>query len=154
MKYLNSFRGEYMIKRLVLGIALATAFAVAGCSLFQTASTVVATASAPVGTQTLAQAKDAVYAAKSSYGAALVAMTDYARLPRCGAPTSPPICSSQPALNAMEQSRKSVSTAINTAEAAVLSTTPDTTVFNAAVAAAQQAYSALVSILNNYGVKV
>lgn len=126
------------MKRMILVASLV--LALAGCSMLGTAAKV---AQHPVGQPTLTDLRNKVYAAKLGYEAALTVAVQYNALPRCGRPTSPPICSSADLVVQLRKADAAASTTLDAAENIVRGTNPDTSVASAAISAAEQAVAAL-----------
>ncbi len=83
----------------------------AGCS----------TISAATSTVDMTDPSKAAYSAKVTYDAALVLATQYANLPRCGTPKSPPLCSDRAVLDTMLKLSDAANKATQGAEDAVRS---------------------------------
>lgn len=107
---------------------------VAACAL----ALVAAACSAKVDMTIPAQA---AFAARTAYGIALTAANQYAALPRC-APTSPPLCSDQGAINVLRTLDATADATTKEAEQAVRSLGKDPDVIKAAVVAATSAVAA------------
>lgn len=94
-----------------------------------------------------------VYAAKNAYEAALIVAVHYNALPRCGAPTSPPLCSDASAVAAIRKANVAAQAALDAAETTVRTPGITSSVAAAAVTAATNAVTALQSILTLYAPK-
>lgn len=117
--------------------------ALSGCSLFNAESV----ATVPFDP---AASQKTVYALKTGYQAALTLAEAYNSRPRCGAPKSPILCSSQSAIDAIRKAAAATSATINSAETAVRSLTPDATVVGAAITAATNALDAFRAVTAIY----
>jgi hypothetical protein len=91
-----------------------------------------------------------VYAAKNAYEAALIGAVTYNNLPRCGAPTSPPVCSDQSAVGAIRKANDAARTTLDAAEKTVRDPTVTADTKAAVVLGATNAVSALQAILAIY----
>lgn len=100
--------------------------------------------------QTGPSPSSAVYAAKNGYEAALVVAVTYNKLPRCGTPTSPPLCSDQAAVNAIRKASDATATAIDAAEKTVRDPAINADIKSAATLSATNALTALQTILALY----
>jgi hypothetical protein len=80
-------------------------------------------------------ARQGIYQAAGTYDAALKTATAYARLPRCGQPASPPVCSDQ---TLVSQASDAASTALPAVNAAI-DTAADTQASQSVLAQAQVA---------------
>ena len=94
-----------------------------------------------------------VYAAKNAYEAALIAAVTYNNLPRCGAPTSPPVCSDAGAIIAIRKANTAAQASLDAAETTVRTAGVSTNAATAAVTAATNAVAALQAILTLYSPK-
>lgn len=129
------------MRRLLILIA-ALGF-LSACSVAQTLS----------GTADMSTMAKSAYAARTAYAIALTAANQYAALPRCGQPTSPPACSSQPVVDAMRKADVAADAATLNAEQAVRTLGQSPTVVAAIVQAAQTSVSTLETINATYGGK-
>jgi hypothetical protein len=121
-----------------IAAALSLALALGGCA---------ATSSTP-------SSASQVYAAKNAYEAALVVAVQYNNLPRCGKPTSPPICSEQSGIDAIRKANTAARTALDAAEKTVRDPAASASATAAASLAATNAVTAMQSILTLYSQKV
>lgn len=87
-----------------------------------------------------------IYDTKQSFDAALIIMDGYAKLPRCGQPTSPPLCSDQVRVSQTLQAALDANAALNVAEGLVRSSASATDI-NAALATAQVEVDFLQSLV-------
>ena len=94
-----------------------------------------------------------VYAAKASYGAALTVAVRYNGLPRCGAPTSPPICSDAAVVLQLRRADAVASVALDQAESVVRSPLSSASLIAAAAQSATGAVKVLQAVITSYGVK-
>lgn len=95
----------------------------------------------------------AAYTAKSAYAIGLVAAVQYNRLPRCGKPDSPLLCSDPLVVAQMRKASDAADIATQAAEDAVRNLGKDPTIVAAAVVAATQSVKALRAITDVYGPK-
>lgn len=94
--------------------------------------------------------QNAVFAAKNTYQAALIVAVRYNELPRCGRPTSPPVCSDQSAVDVIRKANNSASSALDVAEDVVRNPAfADATKADSADAAVK-AVSAMQAIITVY----
>jgi hypothetical protein len=114
-----------------------------GCDVANLATTTVDTS----------KAANTVLATKTAYEAVLVVAVDYNNLPRCGASTSPPLCSDAGVVAQLRKADVAASAAISAAENAVRTLGTSATVITAAVVTATNAVAALQSIVTTYGIK-
>lgn len=114
--------------------SVALALALSGCALFEAAET----------------PAQKVYAARVSYGAALKVALQYESLPRCGQPTSPAICSDAKAVDIIRQAQTAADTALNSAEATVLTPGFGDNVYTSAAISAVNAAAAFSEISNQF----
>lgn len=112
-----------------------------------TACSAVNVATAPVDVTTLAKS---AYTAKATYAGLLTVAVAYNSRPRCGAPTSPILCSDAAIVDQLRKASAAADAATQAAENAVRNLGANTTVIQAAVAAAEQAVSALRAITDAY----
>lgn len=110
-------------------------------------------ACASVPANDMVAASKAAYTAKATLDGLVVIAGKYNGLPRCGAPTSPVLCSSQPVVDQLRKAALAGDAATQSAENAVrtLGTSPD--VVNAAVTAATSAVGAFQQIVTTYNLK-
>jgi len=94
-----------------------------------------------------------IYAAKNTFEAALIVGVRYNALPRCGAPTSPPLCSDASAVAAIRKANVAAQAALDAAETTVRTPGVTSSVAAAAVVAATNAVGAMQAILNLYAPK-
>lgn len=118
-------------------LALLAAFALAGCG----------TASNTPSPQ------NAVFAAKNAYQAALIVSVRYNELPRCGAPTSPPICSDADAVAVIRKANTSARSALDVAEDVVRNPAFADATKADSVDAAVKAVAAMQAIITVYAKK-
>lgn len=124
-------------------VAMLALVALGACSTIQKAND-------PVDMTTPAQA---AYALKSAYGAALAVAIEYARLPRCGQPASPPLCSDAAVLGTMRRLSEAADAATQGAEDAVRTLGKDPALVRAAIVSAQAAVSTFEKTAAAYGGK-
>lgn len=98
-------------------------------------------------------AQKSVYALKAGYAAALTVAVAYNQRPRCGQPTSPMLCSDAGVVAKMRQADAAASTAIDAAERAVRSLSPNPTVIGAAIQSADDALTAFKTVVAIYSGK-
>ncbi len=98
-------------------------------------------------------AQSDVFAAKTAYGAALSLAVGYNSLPRCGAPTSPPLCSDNAAVLQLRKADQVASLAIDQAELVVRNPASSASLVAAAVQSATGAVKVLQQVEATYGVK-
>lgn len=98
-------------------------------------------------------APSAVYATKNAYEAALIVAVQYNNLPRCGAPTSPPLCSDQAAVEAIRKANVATRTALDAAEKTARDPAVSADAKAAVVLSANNAVAALQAILALYAPK-
>lgn len=94
-----------------------------------------------------------VYATKNSYEAALIVAVRYNELPRCGAPTSPPLCSDAGAVTLIRKSNDAARITLDAAEATARDPKITEGTKEASVTAAVNAVAALQAILALYSPK-
>lgn len=123
--------------------AITLAFGLAGCS----------SPSAPAGTVDTTNYAKAAADAKIGYNASLQVATRYAKLPRCGQPTSPIICSDRAVLDVMLKASDSANTATQAAEDAVRSLGSNPSVVAAMVEASTRSVAAFTKIATTYGAR-
>lgn len=99
-----------------------------------------------------AAAKSA-YVAKSTYQGYLTLAVAYNERPRCGRPTSPPLCSDQAAVNQLRKASDAANAATQAAEDAVRTMKDKPTIVQAAVVAAEQSVVAMNTIVTVYNLK-
>lgn len=121
-------------------IIAAFASLVVGCSTFQTATSTV----------DMTNPSKAAYAARASYDASLVLATQYAKLPRCGAPTSPPLCSDRAVLATMVQLSEAADRATLGAESAVRSFGNNASMIRVAIEGAQKSVDVFKQVTAAY----
>ncbi len=119
----------------ITAILAAIALALGGCATDQ--------AKGPtypiVGTVDQTTLDQSAYAARAAYAGALHLMAQYVALPRCGAVSSPPVCSSQVLVNEMRRYERAADTATAGAVAIARSPTKTPLALANAVADAQRA---------------
>ena len=98
-------------------------------------------------------AQNDVFAAKTAYGAALTLAVAYNGLPRCGTPTSPPLCSDQAVVLQLRKADQVASLALDQAEAVVRNPLSSASLIAAAVQSASGAVKTLQMIEQTYSVK-
>lgn len=118
-------------------IAIALAASLAGCG---------ASSNTPSPANT-------VIAAKNTFAGIQTLAIQYTSLPRCGAPTSPPLCSDASVVAKIRTGNADAVTALGAAEATVRDPTASTSTVNAAVIGATNAVAALQTILSSLQVK-
>ena len=123
-----------IMKKLLFSIILAVAMAT-GC------------ASAP---QNPAQA---VYVAHGTYTVALTAAVNYKRLPACGKPTSPPLCSKPEVVAQLQKADDVAFTALQAAQRIIRAPDASATTIQTALFNANQAIAAFEAIAKTLGVK-
>lgn len=94
-----------------------------------------------------------VYSAKAAYGAALTLAVGYNGLPRCGAPTSPPLCSQASVVLQLRKADQVASLALDQAELVVRNPLSSASLIAAAVQSATGAVKVLQQVETTYGVK-
>lgn len=94
-----------------------------------------------------------VYSAKAAYGAALTLAAGYNGLPRCGAPTSPPLCSQASVVLQLRKADQVASLALDQAELVVRNPLSSASLIAAAVQSATGAVKVLQQVETTYGVK-
>ena len=120
-----------MLKRLTLGLSM---LLLAACGSL--------TGTTPAGD---------VYAVRSGYNVVLTAAVAYVELPRCGAPTSPRLCSEPKVAEQLVKADLAAKATLDAAEN-VARNTPGADA-RTAIAAANEAISAVAAILAVYGKK-
>lgn len=138
-----------MLKTMLAMAAAALALTLGGCWYTSDTGRVIAAASAPVGPQTVADARNTVYGLKALYGAALRVSVEYSRLPSCT--TAPAPCSTDSIVKGMAAAQPPARRALDAAEAIALTTSPDASRFGAAVAAAKAAYAEFNAVVQKTG---
>lgn len=118
----------------VAGIALL----MGACSLLQ--------ANQPLPASTTVDLQKRAYAAKLAFQGVLTASIAYIEMPRCGRPTSPPVCSQQAVVDVMRNALKAGDAGTQAAEDAARSLTADSTALSALVVAAEKSVAALQAI--------
>lgn len=98
-------------------------------------------------------ANKSAYAAKASYGAALVVAAQYVQLPRCERPPAPALCSKQAIVDQIRKADLAADAATQAAENAVRTLGSDPMIVTAAVEAATQSVTAFKAITSVYGGK-
>jgi uncharacterized protein YceK len=121
-------------------LALLAALAISGCSTIQTATSTV----------DMTDPSKAAYAAKVTYDASLVLATQYAKLPRCGAPTSPPLCSDRAVLDTMLKLSDAANKATQGAEDAVRSLGAKPSLVRVAIEGAQKSVDVFKQVAQTY----
>lgn len=119
--------------------AVVLAFALSGCAA-------VSAPAQPLPAATIVGLQNDALAAKIAFQAGALITVAYIERPRCGRPTSPPLCSDQAAVDVMRMALTAGDNATKAAEAAAKALTPDTTALQALVLAAQQSVVALNAI--------
>lgn len=132
-----------MIRGMLISLMLGV---VAACGALQTAQ-------APVGVQTVSDARNTIYAVKGAYGVTIRGATEYIRLPACEKPAAPKLCSSRAVVVQMGKARDAAKLTIDSAEEVVLNATGASTVLSAAVDAAKSAQASFKGIVDIYGSK-
>jgi len=94
-----------------------------------------------------------VYAAKNTYEAALILAVNYNNLPRCGAPTSPPLCSDTNAVAVIRKANDAARKALDGAEKTVRDPNLTTDAKTGAVVIATNAVTTLQGIIALYTTK-
>lgn len=94
-----------------------------------------------------------VFSAKTSYAAALSVAVRYANLPRCGKPTSPPICSDPSVVLQLRKADEVASVALDQAEAMVRTPNVNPGLAATAVQSAVGAVKVLQQVVVTYGLK-
>lgn len=89
-----------------------------------------------------------VYAAKQTFVGAQTLAIQYVSLPRCGQPSSPPLCSDQGVVDAIKKGNNDAVIALDAAEKTVRDPNASGSVVNAAVVGAQNAVAAFTAIVN------
>lgn len=136
-----------MIRALLIAVALALApLSLAGCDAMRVAQ-------APVGEQTVSDARNTIFALKSSYGVTVRAATEYVRLPACEKPGAPTLCSSRAVVVQLAKAQDAAKTTIDSAETMILNAKGSSTVLSAAVDAAKSAHASFKGIVDIYGRK-
>lgn len=108
------------------------------------------TACAPNNQGSLPSTQNTVYAMKNAFAAAQTAAIQYVTLPRCGSPTSPPLCSDAGTVGTIRTYNGSAQTLLDAAEKTVRDPTASTSAQNAAIVAAQNAITALQQVIPNF----
>lgn len=88
-----------------------------------------------------------VYAAKQSLVAAQTIAIQYTSLPRCGKPTSPPLCSDESAVAAIRKANADAVLALDRAEAVVRDPNATSSALNLAVSSVTAAVAAFKGIV-------
>lgn len=91
-----------------------------------------------------------VYAAKNTYEAALILAVQYNSLPRCGAATSPPLCSDTNALAVIRRANTAARTALDGAEKTVRDPSLTADAKSGAVVIATNAVAVLQGVITLY----
>jgi hypothetical protein len=128
------------MKRLVIGFLF---LALAGCGALQSAQS-------PIGINTVADARNILYATESAYTITLRTADEYVKLPACGRPASPPICSSTAVVRQMAKAKAAAKQAIDSAEEVVLNAKEADSVLKSAIRAATAAQDSFKSIVDVY----
>lgn len=100
-----------------------------------------------------APAASDVYSAKAAYSAALGVAVRYNQIPRCGSPTSPPVCSAASVVQQLRKADNVAEASLDQAESVARSPSANASVLAAAVQSATAAVQVLQTILTTYGVK-
>lgn len=95
-------------------------------------------------------AATSVYQAKLAYAAVLTGAVEYNNLPRCGRPTSPALCSSQGAVEAMRKANLAARSALDSAESTVRDPAVKGNTAQLAVTAAGNAVDSFKEIVTLY----
>jgi hypothetical protein len=132
------------VKKLLVLIVLGV---LAGCSAVQTAGNL---ASQPVNQAAVSTARDTSVALEVGYGAALVAATTWAKLPRCAANQTPPTCSTAAGVLALERRRLAARTALDALEGAIKDAAGSGSNLTALVATAESAVTGYQDVLAAY----
>jgi hypothetical protein len=98
-------------------------------------------------------ARQGIYQAAGAYDAALKTATTYARLPRCGQPASPPVCSDQALVTQASDAATTALPAVDAALDTAANTTATDSVLSQALTAATNAVSAFTAITAKIGSK-
>lgn len=96
--------------------------------------------------------QNVVLASKNSLVGAQTLAIQYTSLPRCGAPTSPPLCSDAAVVTGIRKANSDAVVALDAAEKAVRDPTATSSAINEAIAAATNAITALQTIVANHKV--
>jgi hypothetical protein len=96
-------------------------------------------------------ARQAIYQAAGAYDAALKTTTAYARLPRCGQPTSPPVCSDQALVTQASTAAQLALPAVNAAIDTAANTSASDSALSQAQTAAATAVAAFTTIAAQLG---
>lgn len=94
-----------------------------------------------------------VFAAKTSYEAVLITAVAYNKLPRCGTPKSPPLCSDQAVVVQLRKADDAALATLGSAENIVRTPGVTKDAISFATVAATNAVSAMQAILSTYNVK-
>jgi len=97
-------------------------------------------------------AAQAVYVAHGTYTGALTAAVAYKRLPACGKPTSPPLCSKPEVVGQLQKADDVAFTALQVAQRIVRSPDSGPGAIQTAIFNANQAVQAFASIAKTLGV--
>jgi len=143
------------MKRLLLLIGCSALLALGGCEYLKAASSISSAASTPVGAQTIADARNTVYAVKSGYAIALPFAKAYVTQTPCSFPKAlpAPLCSSDAGVSALDKARATLSSAINRAEALALSASPSQSDLSVSIDVLKAAYAEFQTAMVTYGVK-
>lgn len=107
-------------------------------------------ATAPVDMAALSKS---AFAARSAYAATLIVATQYVRLPRCGQPASPPICSDPPIVATMRKAELAADAATLAGEDAVRTLGATPALAQLAVTGATNSVQAFKAIAETYAPK-
>jgi len=97
-------------------------------------------------------AAQAVYAAHGTYTVALTAAVNYKRLPPCGTPTSPALCSKREVVAQLQRADDVAFTALQAAQRIIRSSDSGPSTIETALFNANQAVQAFASIAKTLGV--
>lgn len=106
--------------------------------------------SAPVD---MTAAAKSAYVAKSTYAGLLTVAVAYNERPRCGTPTSPPLCSDAEVVAQLRRASAAADAATQAAENAVRTMGAKPTIVQTAVTAAEQSLAAMNTIVTVYNLK-
>jgi hypothetical protein len=123
-------------------IAIIAFSLLAGCASFSTSNTI-----------DTKSAANRVYAAKVGYTAVLTAAVTYNNLPRCGAPTSPPVCSQASVVDQLRKANSAAVATLDSAETVVRTPNVNQDVVEFSVVSAENAVKTVQSIVKVYNIK-
>lgn len=95
----------------------------------------------------LPSSQNTVFALKNAFATAQTAALQYTTLPRCGAPTSPPLCSDAGTVATIRKYNNDAVVALDAAEKTVRDPHASSSATQAAIIAAQNAVTALQQIV-------